>query len=86
MPENTKLAGLAGLVNQIPVMHGPATSVDGDLAVFVGTGGDTLGDSGIAASAIALDSEVVHKTGEEVITGNKKFVDYISLGSFSNGY
>ena len=73
VPSGTKLAGMASLINQISTMHGPASSVDGNLAAFDGTSGDTLKDSGIAASSIALDSNVVHRTGDEPVTGIKTF-------------
>lgn len=46
VPSGTKLAGMASLINSISTMHGPASSVDGDIAVFSGTSGDTLADSG----------------------------------------
>lgn len=36
---------------------GPGTSVDGNLAAFSGTAGDTLTDAGIAASAVVLTTD-----------------------------
>ena len=36
VPSGTKLAGMATLINQISVMHGPSSSTDGNIAAFDG--------------------------------------------------
>jgi hypothetical protein len=93
VPSGTKLADMSSLIDQISIMHGPASSVDGNLAAFDGTSGDTLKDSGIAASAIALDTNVVHKgtsstASNEDIYGTKTFksggVAFASSGAGSD--
>lgn len=94
VPSGTKLAGMANLINSIPVgtgdVVGPSSSVDGNLAAFDGTTGKLLKDSGIASSSVALDSDVVHKgtsssSVDETIYGTKTFNSQIMSGNGIKG-
>lgn len=73
VPSGTKLAGMASLINQIPTMHGPAESTDGNLAAFDGEGGDTLKDSGIAMTNVATQSGNNTFSGSTTFTGSVTF-------------
>lgn len=74
VPSGTKLAGMATLINQISVMHGPNVSVDGNIAAFDGTGGDTLKDSGIASTSIVTTGDDQTINSDKTIAYGKKII------------
>ena len=79
VPSGTKLAGMSALIDQISVMHGPSSSIDGNLAAFNGTSGDTLKDSGINASNLVTTQSKTYTgligTGNEYKNATFYFVN-----------
>ncbi len=76
VPSGTKLSGMANLIGQIPVMRGPESSTDGNLAVFDGIGGDTLKDSGIGMANVVTSVNNISPTNGNIT---------ISIPTVNNG-